>query len=359
MCGTELTDDNISDEHIILNGLGGHLHSTKLICPKCNNSMGSSSDKKLAETFRLLVTMLDIPRQNGENPVIRTGREYNYNVAPKGRLVPKKPEVEKHTLEDGRTMFEVRARSEQEARNIAASISKKHPSVDVEEVMNGMKHAEKQVSEKITFDCTINGPEIFPSIAKTAVEFYLFKGGEAEQIKHWIPVLREEKPCSDVFYFYPSERIFPFPKEDGKIMHILHVCGDTDERILYAYVSLFDVLQCLVVLNYDYFGMPLSFNYAYNVLDKKNENLEAGYRLTRKMIEKASRPDKTSLDALAESYKLVMWKAVRRMTKEYMSECIDKAITQTMNNHSSEKIITQEMIDEFISHLLAGLNINA
>ena len=37
ICGSELTEENQSDEHIILNAIGGHLHSYSILCKKCNN----------------------------------------------------------------------------------------------------------------------------------------------------------------------------------------------------------------------------------------------------------------------------------------------------------------------------------
>ena len=39
ICDEELTDTNNSDEHIILNAIGGHLHSNKLLCKRCNKMM--------------------------------------------------------------------------------------------------------------------------------------------------------------------------------------------------------------------------------------------------------------------------------------------------------------------------------
>ena len=43
ICDEELTDTNNSDEHIILNAIGGHLHSNKLLCKRCNNTLGAGT----------------------------------------------------------------------------------------------------------------------------------------------------------------------------------------------------------------------------------------------------------------------------------------------------------------------------
>ena len=44
ICNETLTEANASDEHIILNSLGGHLHSKDLLCKKCNNKFGKEAD---------------------------------------------------------------------------------------------------------------------------------------------------------------------------------------------------------------------------------------------------------------------------------------------------------------------------
>ena len=51
ICGKEITKENETDEHIILNAIGGHLHSYTVICKDCNTKMGETADAKLAEDF--------------------------------------------------------------------------------------------------------------------------------------------------------------------------------------------------------------------------------------------------------------------------------------------------------------------
>ena len=46
VCGTVLTEENSSDEHILLNALGGHIHSKKLLCKRCNSVLGTTSDEE-------------------------------------------------------------------------------------------------------------------------------------------------------------------------------------------------------------------------------------------------------------------------------------------------------------------------
>lgn len=67
LCGKELTDENKPDEHIILNAIGGHLHSYTLLCMECNSKLGEQADAKLAEDLSFFSDMLEI-KKNRSNP---------------------------------------------------------------------------------------------------------------------------------------------------------------------------------------------------------------------------------------------------------------------------------------------------
>ena len=62
ICDEELTDTNNSDEHIILNSIGGHLHSKQLLCKRCNSKLGDTADAKLAEDLSFYTDMLKVKK---------------------------------------------------------------------------------------------------------------------------------------------------------------------------------------------------------------------------------------------------------------------------------------------------------
>ena len=118
ICNETLTEANASDEHIILNSLGGHLHSKDLLCKKCNNKFGKEADAALADTLKFAASQLDAKRYRGENQVIQTSEKEKYDLAPGCKPVLKKPEVRVEKLPDGKMQIEMSARSTQEARKI-------------------------------------------------------------------------------------------------------------------------------------------------------------------------------------------------------------------------------------------------
>lgn len=72
ICGNEITDANRTDEHVILNSIGGHLHSYTIICKNCNNKMGEAADAKLAEDLSFYTDFLGVKknRQHDHNQVM-------------------------------------------------------------------------------------------------------------------------------------------------------------------------------------------------------------------------------------------------------------------------------------------------
>ena len=73
ICGDEITDKNCTDEHIILNAIGGHLHSYTIICKDCNTRMGVTADAKLAEDLSFYTDFLGVKknRQNEHDQIMK------------------------------------------------------------------------------------------------------------------------------------------------------------------------------------------------------------------------------------------------------------------------------------------------
>jgi hypothetical protein len=61
-CNLEITKNNSSIEHIILNSCGGKLKSSKLICKKCNELFGTNADAELAKQLNSLSSFLNVDR---------------------------------------------------------------------------------------------------------------------------------------------------------------------------------------------------------------------------------------------------------------------------------------------------------
>lgn len=70
VCGCELNDSNSTEEHILLNAIGGHLKSKELLCKQHNSVFGEECDAELANQLQVLSSNFQVQRQRGKNPAI-------------------------------------------------------------------------------------------------------------------------------------------------------------------------------------------------------------------------------------------------------------------------------------------------
>ena len=285
ICGNDLTEENCSDEHILLNSLGGHIHSMKLICKNCNSALGSTSDDELAKELNFFASFLDVPRQRGKNQNIKT-LDVKYDLMPGGIPVLRNPIVKKTKSENG-FRYEAQVKDESDLEWILKGIAKKHPGIDVRKAFQS-KQVKNEPVNQITIPAFFSARAIFPSIIKSAVEYYLLCGGDLHYVQQLMQAIKgEENPFDYCMYCYPREELFR--ESIGSIYHILYVKGNATDNLLYGYVSYFDVLRCMVLLNDNYDGPDLEQGYSYEVLTRQKEVIKPLYNLTREQVDEIMR----------------------------------------------------------------------
>ena len=350
ICNETLTEANASDEHIILNSLGGHLHSKDLLCKKCNNKFGKEADAALADTLKFAASQLDVKRYRGENQVIQTSEKEKYDLAPGCKPVLKKPEVRVEKLPDGKMQIEMSARSTQEARKILKSLQRQYPMIDVDEAMRHAQKKQSFIGTPVKMNIAFEGEKIFPSIVKTAVEFYLLRGGAREEIKSLIPHLLGEEKRKVCWYFYPEKPVFSFKKKE--ICHAICVVGDAEQRILYGYVDLFGILQCLVLLSDCYSGKNYMESYVYDVNEGKEINKTPAIRLERDEIQKIVRGTESSwVEGLLRQTRLFHEKAGEIVKERILDGMWQRIMDQSLGKYPEGVLITEEMLGEVLAEM--------
>lgn len=350
ICGKPLTKENASDEHIILNALGGHLHSRKLLCKTCNSKMGQASDAELSKELEFAASFLDIKRQRGENQVIQTHEDELYDMGPGGKPVLKKPVVHHEKLESGVVKVEMKARSMEEAKRILKGLKKTYPVLDVEEALKTAKPQKKYLGKRIGMEMKIDGPRIFPSVTKSVLEFYLLRGGERSQIVSLIPYVMGEAESDCCWYYYPPQPLVE--KQEREIFHVLYVVGDPKEQILYGYMELFGILQCMVCLNDHYTGADFCESYGYDVVKAEEIKLDIKARYSKEELQHIlkDRPAEWTQD-LFNHMRIFLKKADDIVRETVRDKMLDRAIENSFKKHPEGIPITEEMMQEFLGEL--------
>ena len=127
LCKNEITDENVSIEHILPNAIGGRLKSSSLICKECNSKFGDTSDACLAKQLEFFANQLNIKRERGSVQNVEMTRESTgetYLVSPEGDLVPRKPLI-KERESNGNLEIYVKANDEKTIKSILIGLKRK------------------------------------------------------------------------------------------------------------------------------------------------------------------------------------------------------------------------------------------
>jgi len=138
------------------------------------------------------------------------------------------------------------------------------------------------LTDAVTVETTIGGPDVFRAIAKIALEFYLHSGGDRSHITGLVPYVKGEKELDIVWFHYPEPPVYrPAEKE---VSHVIQVVGDPLEGIAYAYVELFNCYNYIVRLSGDYDGAILDTSYAFDLIAQRTLEQTPDLRLDREQL---------------------------------------------------------------------------
>lgn len=348
LCNAVLTTDNSSIEHIILNSIGGRLKSQELLCKKCNSLLGESSDKELSNQLSLFAGLFQVKRERGEHPPIKggttqSGKEYIINDGYFPILSKPIVEIQEN---DNRVDIHIVARNKNELKKILQGIQNKYPSknLNIDEVVKNAEETKRYLDEPISYSKSIGGDIAFHSIAKTAINFYILKSGDRDQVKHLFKYLKNEEKIKIVTHFYPSQPIYK--KEAKEIVHLIHLHGDKYSKILYCYIEFFSTYSFLVKLSDDYSGKSISETYCYNLTDNKKCAKVVKLKLSPKDFKIDRKLDSQCFAKIKENADRFMKIVSEKNFKRVTSELTSKAINKIFDKYKHEPIITQQMINE-------------
>ena len=272
LCGISLTGENKSTEHVIPNALGGRKTVKTFICARCNGRTGAKWDNQLVLQLRPLCTMLNISRARGQNQpfVVKTLSDRNLAVNPDGSMTTAEPVFESRKHDD-RTVVKIRARTLREMRKMVSGLKKKHPNIDVDEVMQMAEAAQEYSTEPYAVSLNVGGLRAGRSIIKSCLAMVYDAGlsiGDCKEAKLFL--LDEGRPC---FGFY-SERDLVKNRPKDKFFHCVHVCGDPKKGQLLAYVEYFGWLRYVACLSTSYEGIAFSHCYAVDPVSGEELDLD-------------------------------------------------------------------------------------
>lgn len=354
ICDEELTDTNNSDEHIILNSIGGHLHSKQLLCKKCNSKLGDTADAKLAEDLSFYTDMLKVKkvRNNPHKQIMLDDEGHEVVVNEAGAKIELRRPYKNIDKEEGlnNIRIQITARNKKELMGILNSIAR--------EGTIHQEEADKLINKAVTIEhrpilhkqISIS-QEAFPSIIKSAVNYYLYKTQDTPRIKHLIPYILGEKDAKEVLYLHHLKEL-PYDETKEEVTHMIHIEGCKDTALLYAMMEYYGIFIYIVVLDSDYHGDYINETYTYDTIEGCEINRSFSLPLTLEDLnvfrEQPHDEYVKYLPYIKERCDRVMNIWQRRNDHEELLKIIEKAF----GKYPDGCIITQEMISEIVDEIM-------
>jgi len=266
--------DEKSDEHIIPNCIGGRLKA-KLLCKKHNNGFGSKAEGVFARQMNPFCNLLNIKRERNDipdQPVIYQetntvaymkadggleSKNFSYEVAQNGSQI----DLHIHAPDS-----DIR-----KTRKHLKGLKRTYPNLDVEKTLSELKKDATQGDHRVKLEIDLSGIEIQQTTAKTAINFYLYRGGERKYVSQLISRL-EKTETVPVCLAYPNKPVFKNPS--GTFLHKILLIGSTEERLLYCIVDYFNTVSFIVILNGYYDGPALELPYFLDPINGIETNIK-------------------------------------------------------------------------------------
>jgi hypothetical protein len=350
ICETDLSETNSSDEHIILNALGGRLKSKYLLCEDCNKEIGDQIDSELAEQLNFYANFLNIKRGRGKPQTVMgvneaTGEKWFFE--PGGKPVMYKPDIKKEMNNDGDILhLTIKARDKSELRQILNGLKRTYKIINPDELTEKYEVRSEYLDHHTHFSLTFGGVTGFRSICKSAINFYILKTNDRISIVHLIPFIKSQEDKHIVWTFYPKIDVILNRNKD-EILHSIIIKGIKSDKLLYAYIEYFDAIKFIVLLNDEYNNEDCEFSYFFDVLTGMESPKNYELNLNKDSISEILRNRTIDYDKVKMDQIELLSKIGKRQVDDQISHITSEAIDKIFKKYPEGCEITDEMITEF------------
>ncbi len=224
-------------------------------------------------------------------------------------------------------------------------MKRKYPDLDILKAEEEINHKNELFDEPLNIKMSIGGSDTFKSITKTAINFYILNGGKRNEIKHLFNYLDGKENLEIVWFYYSNLNVYEYKNDE--ITHVLKIVGKADEKILYAYVELFNTHCFIIKLSENYSEPDMDVDYIFNI-----HNNEVNFNLTtldlsrKELINLFIKKEEKPYLKMQDRANRVLNIAHKNDIKRELSKSIDKIL----NKHIGEKMndtILKQLEDEF------------
>jgi hypothetical protein len=261
LCDIEITNANDSQEHIILNAIGGTRKVRGVYCVRCNSDSGAKWDSDAFRQLEFLASHLGIVRERGYGRAVDlvtlSGRPVRKH--PNGRLsFPRsKPSI---TPKGEGVEIQIHATTRAEAEKTLRGLKRKYPKLDVEAALASIDDRESYLAEPVKTELTFGGGLSGRSAVKSALALAVSQGVNPRLCNLALDYLRNE--TGDHPFGHYGKRDLVMNRPPGRVFHCVAIAGDPLAKRLTGYVELFTIFRMVIALSDRYNGPAINASYA-------------------------------------------------------------------------------------------------
>ncbi|QEC44449.1 HNH endonuclease [Pseudobacter ginsenosidimutans] len=224
-CGATLNRKTRSAEHILPRSIGGKRIAYNLLCKSCNEQFGRTIDNELASRLTRFYTLL-----NSGEPVLPatnvSGNRKDGKIALHEKFIAR---VKKN-------------------RSFAGS------------------------------------KDYFRAIAKICLNYYLSKGYPKQYCETIKAFIRSGTP-DNIFQYYAPESVSIHQLSENEVSHVLHIHGNKQSGLLYAYIELFNMQNLIFIFSMEYDERDIDVTWCRDVITNADLTKDVQLHLTREQLE--------------------------------------------------------------------------
>lgn len=352
ICEKEITNENETNEHIILNAIGGTLKPKTLICKKCNSEFGQNIDCELAKQLHYICNLLNIKRDNKLVPNLEVSSITSGEkilLQPGGKPILKTP-IKNEEITNNKVKLSIKAPDIKQAKKILNGLKRKHNEINIDTALSEAEIEERYLNETYKISIAVGGHNTFRSICKMAINLYMFKDGLRIYIENLIPYIVGNENSNCVQYYYNSKQVIP--KNDDEILHSIIIKGIHNERLLAAYVELFNSYKFVVLLNDNYDGNDVEMTYYFDVIQRKEIVKHNNFNISRNEITELIKSCEIPTDKILYEINKILYIAYKKQENDYILNALENARKNSFDKYSEDLAYTDEMGKEFVDEFM-------
>lgn len=309
-----------SDEHIIPQSVNGTLHSTNLICHNCNsNFFGRHIDPVIKKLLNPLLIALGWENANSLQGEDIDGIQYVVNKGFKSK--PVRP-IKKEKNFGGQKLISITG----DPKNTLKMFQKEAQKLNEQ----GKTVASYSISEikdnspfiRVKWEIEIS-PELILLMNKIAVEFYALNNLDYSFIEELCKRIRKyDKSLANIIFCNQRNEIRDF--ESNEVSHIILIQNDSETGHLYAYIEIFNLICCTLILSDNYKGKDVQIQYHQDAL--------TGERFTNPIKLKISITEILSYNFVADNFQYLNNSLASRLRSRDLNEVFKEELNLLMND---------------------------